>query len=387
MVLNYSFFRNVPSTYSEAMRTAIAGLAALAVAMGVGRFAFTPLLPMMQGDAGVSLAQGGYLAAANYIGYLAGALWAMRPARADVAIRISLLTIAVATLAMGVTHGMPAWVWWRTVAGVASAWALVQVSSWCLQELAALGKPELGGVVFSGVGWGIALAGALCLALMAAGANSSQAWIALGTVSLLAGAVLWPIVARRDAAPAAGNGLTWTAEAIRLVLCYGVFGFGYIIPATFVPAMAKSIVDDPAVFGWAWPIFGATAALSTIFAAGHGNRRIWTIAALAMAAGVAAPLVIPGAAGVLASALLVGGTFMVITMAGMQEARELAGANAPALMAAMTAAFAAGQIAGPLLVSFLLDAGAGLSSALAIGAVVLVLSAMALGLKEKPCPT
>src|SRR3981189_3641497 len=143
------------------MRTAIAGLAALAVAMGVGRFAFTPLLPMMQGDAGVSLAQGGYLAAANYIGYLAGALWAMRPARADVAIRISLLTIAVATLAMGVTQGMPAWIWWRTVAGGASAWALVQVSSWCLQELAARGKPELGGVVFSGVGFGIALAGAL----------------------------------------------------------------------------------------------------------------------------------------------------------------------------------------------------------------------------------
>ena len=55
---------------------ALAGLAALAVAMGIGRFAFTPLLPMMQADAGLTLAQGGWLASANYAGYLAGALWA-----------------------------------------------------------------------------------------------------------------------------------------------------------------------------------------------------------------------------------------------------------------------------------------------------------------------
>ena len=91
------------------MNVAFAGLAALVVAMGIGRFAFTPLLPMMQADSGLTLAQGGYLAAANYIGYLVGALWAMRPVQAAVAIRASLVAIAVTTLAMGVTHGMPAW--------------------------------------------------------------------------------------------------------------------------------------------------------------------------------------------------------------------------------------------------------------------------------------
>ncbi|HYR36895.1 MAG TPA: YbfB/YjiJ family MFS transporter [Burkholderiales bacterium] len=366
------------------MRTALAGLAALALAMGIGRFAFTPLLPMMQEDAGVSLAQGGYLAAANYIGYLAGALWAMRPARADVAIRISLLTIAVSTLAMGVTHGMAAWLLWRTVAGVASAWALVHVSSWCLQELTVLGKPQLGGVVFSGVGWGMALAGGLCLALMALGASSSQAWIALGGVSLAVGAALWPIIARREAAPANPRSFAWTADATRLVLCYGAFGFGYIIPATFVPVMARDIIPDPMVFGWAWPIFGATAALSTLFAARGDNRRAWAVSAVVMAAGVAAPLLIPGIAGVVAAALLVGGTFMVITMAGMQEARQVGG---PALMAALTAAFATGQIAGPLVVSALVHMRGGMSAALSIAAALLVVSALALGWKEKPCPT
>src|SRR5436190_2586466 len=366
------------------MNVAFAGLAALVVAMGIGRFAFTPLLPMMQADSGLTLAQGGYLAAANYLGYLVGALWAMRPVQAAVAIRASLVAIAVTTLAMGVTHGMPAWILWRTLAGVPSAWALVHVASWSLQRLATLGRPKLGGVVFSGVGWGMALAGGLCLALMAAGASSSAAWIALGMASLAVAAALWPLVKSTSATASAGNGFRWTPHAIRLVLCYAAFGFGYIIPATFVPTMARGIVADPLVFGWAWPVFGVTAAASTLFASRVDNRQLWIIAALVMAAGVAAPLVIPGIAGVLGSALLVGSTFMVITMAGMQAARQAGG---PALMAAMTAAFATGQIAGPLVVSALAHVRGGMTVALCSAAALLVTSALALVWKEKPCTT
>ena len=354
------------------MSVALAGLAALVVAMGIGRFAFTPLLPMMQADSGLSLAQGGYLAAANYVGYLGGALWAMRPARPHVAIRASLIAIALTTLAMGLTHGMAASILWRTLAGMASAWALVHVSSWCLPQLA--GR-KLGGVVFSGVGWGMVLAGGTCMALMAAGATSSQAWIALGMVSLIVTAALWPRVKPTGAPTSAANGFRWSANAIRLVLCYAAFGFGYIIPATFVPAMARDIIPDPLVFGWAWPIFGATAAVSTLFASRADNRRVWTIAALVMAVGVAAPLAVPGVVGVLGSALLVGSTFMVITMAGMQEARQVGG---PALMAAMTAAFATGQIAGPLVVSALAHVPAGMVVALCTAAGLLVASALTL---------
>ena len=358
------------------MNVALAGLAALVVAMGIGRFAFTPLLPMMQADSGLSLAQGGYLAAANYVGYLAGALWAMRPARAHVAIRASLVAIAVTTLAMGFTHSVPAWILWRTLAGMASAWALVHVSSWSLQRLAG---QKLGGVVFSGVGWGMVLAGGLCIALMAVGATSSQAWIALGIVSLGVAGALWPLVKSTGPLRSAAIGFHWTGNAIRLVLCYAAFGFGYIIPATFVPAMARGIISDPLVFGWAWPIFGLAAAISTLFASRADNRRVWTIAAIVMAIGVVAPLVVPGFAGVLGSALLVGSTFMVITMAGMQEARLVGG---PPLMGAMTAAFASGQIAGPLVVSALSHEPGGMAVALCSAAALLVASAFALAYKN-----
>src|SRR2546430_11124637 len=163
----------------------------------------------------------------------------------------SATAFGISTLAVGMTHGMAAWVLWRMVAGMASAWALVHVSSWCLEQLAAAGKHGLGGVVFSGVGWGIALAGGVCLALMSAGASASQTWIALGAASLAVTAALWPRVARRDAPATARTAFRWSADSLRLVLCYAAFGFGYIIPATFVPAMAREIVADPLAFGWA----------------------------------------------------------------------------------------------------------------------------------------
>jgi len=369
---------------------AAAGLMALAVAMGIGRFAFTPVLPMMQDDAGLSIAQGGWLASANYIGYFVGALWAtVHPVRAQPAIRAALVVIGLATFAMGLAEQFVAWLFLRTLAGVASAWALIHVSSWCLERLTALGRPRLGGAVFSGVGCGIALAGGTCLVLMSAGASSAQAWFSLGIVSLVLAILVWPVLGDSAGLPPARDVRPgrhpWTLDGLRLVFCYGAFGFGYIIPATFVPVMAKQAIPDAAIFGWAWPLLGLSAAASTLLVAlvarVVGNRRVWVLATATMAAGVAAPVALPGLAGVAIAAILVGGTFMVITMAGMQEARQVAGADAPALMGAMTSAFAAGQIVGPLSVSVVEDPQGEFSAALVLACGLLVLSAMALAVK------
>jgi predicted MFS family arabinose efflux permease len=364
---------------------AVAGLLALALAQGIGRFAFTPILPMMQGDAGVSLAEGGWLAAANYLGYLVGALWAMvQRARADHAIRASLAITALATVAMAFADGLAAWLALRALAGISSAWALIHMSSWSAQRLARLGRPAFNGIVFAGVGAGVVLAGALCLALMTAGAGSRTAWLWLGVIGVLITAVVWPVLKDSEsaAASAAFAGYRWTPDAVRLVACYSAFGIGYIIPATFVPVMAKQVIEDPAVFGWAWPLFGAAAMASTLLAGAlervFSGRRLWMASACVMALGVAAPLVIGGLTGILACALLVGGTFVVATLAGVQVAREVAGGAAHVLLAAMTAAFAASQVAGPLLVSFLVERSGGFGGALLLAFGVLVASAAAL---------
>src|SRR5260221_7073072 len=158
------------------MRIALAGLAALAVAMGIGRFAFTPILPMMLQDAGLSVAGGGWLASANYLGYFAGALWAGMPHAARVpgavAIRAGLAAIALSTLVMMLDAGFAAWAVLRFIARVASAWGLVHTSAWVLERIAPLGRPILAGVLFAGVGGGIVGAGSLGALLMPLHAGS-----------------------------------------------------------------------------------------------------------------------------------------------------------------------------------------------------------------------
>jgi MFS family permease len=371
-------------TYSGAVKVALAGLACLAVAMGIGRFAFTPLLPMMQADSGLSLAAGGWLAAANYLGYLFGALSAGFFRRSGRVIRAGLLVIAGTTLAMGITHQPAGWAALRLAAGIASAWVLVHVSAWCLPRL--MGRRTLAGTVYAGVGVGIVVAGALCGMLMAWSVPSSQTWIVLGAICLLPTFLLWRVFAADGSArsPAAGR---WNGQWWPLVLCYGAFGFGYIIPATFIPAMARGEIADPALFGWAWPAFGAAAAASTVLTAVYSkhvsHRLSWALAQLVMALGVAAPLAVHGLAGILIAALCVGGSFMVVTMAGMQEALRVAGAQAARLMAAMTAAFATGQILGPVFASLLIEARGGLSGALLAGCLLLATSAFALLLQRR----
>jgi MFS family permease len=314
---------------------AAAGLAALAAGMGIGRFAFTPILPLMQAEGTLTLADGGWLAAANYAGYLAGALSATL-VPASVALRVGLAGVALCTLLMGLDAHFASWIALRAAAGVGSAWVLIHVSAWSLARLP-LARPALTGTVYAGVGAGAALAGALCLAALRFQLAARDVWLALGAIALVAAVVLWPLFAERKKAAAHAAPLQWSTQSLLLVVCYAAFGFSYIIPATFIPAFARETLGDAALYGWAWPLFGAAAAASTV---------------------------------------------AVITMAGLQEARRLFGAG---VLAAMTAGFAAGQIAGPAFVSVLSHAG-GRPEHAWIGACAVLVAAAAVLFFRRPYP-
>ncbi len=366
---------------------AVAGLAALALAMGIGRFAFTPILPMMQDDLGVTVAQGGWLASANYIGYLIGALTAMRGnLQPRTAIRFGLVVIAFATLAMVIEQRFAGWLVLRALPGFASAWVLVYVSAWVLEKLSESGRGDLGGIVYAGVGVGIVIAGLACLVLLRLGATSGSAWMVLGLGTLVITALLWNAFSADLKVTRSQVDLKVSPRHVpefwRLVLCHGALGFGYIIPATFLPVMAKQVPSGSDWFGWAWPVFGGAAVISTLLAARAamliGQRRVWIMGNLVLALGVLVPIALPGLLGIVIAALCAGGTFMVNTMVGLQEARRVAGPHARMLMAAMTATFAAGQIVGPILVSGLVALEGGFSYALIAAALPLLLASYAL---------
>ncbi|HKP65527.1 MAG TPA: YbfB/YjiJ family MFS transporter [Casimicrobiaceae bacterium] len=346
-------------THTTSFTAAALGGFGLASAMGIGRFAFTPMLPLMQHAYAMPLQQGSWLASANYVGYLIGALLCfaldLRPGSAA---RFGLCVVALTTFAMGMTDWFAAWMLLRTLAGVASAFALVGMASWALTALVRERRAHWAGWIFFGIGGGIVLAGLIGLVAGATNAQPAHTWLLFGAIATAIFALAWKPLADDDATPVKAAATTRAtgridATAWTLIGCYGVYGFGYILPATFLPALGRQLLPDPLVFGWAWPAFGAAAALSTLIAAKFKRvppRRLVAFGTLLTAAGVAAPAISPGLASILVSALFVGGSFVVVTMAAFQDARLIAGSNAPRVVAAMTAAFALGQLIGPLTV-------------------------------------
>ncbi|MBA4741476.1 MAG: YbfB/YjiJ family MFS transporter [Azoarcus sp.] len=371
----------------NAVTAALAGMAALVVAMGIGRFAFTPLLPLMQAETGLSLAGGGWMAGANYLGYLVGALAATRIAAAPAGmLALGLTAVVLTTAAMGPVSSFDGWMVIRFAAGVASAWALVGAAALCLGRLREAGRPRLAGVMFAGVGIGIALAGLACQAVVFAGGGAVAGWWVLAAL-----AAVLAVPAVRGLSPGPGAPATQgtrpaaqgfdARDARRLVWSYGLLGFGYILPATFLPAQARMLVGDPAVFGWVWPVFGAAAAASMWIAVGrrHGGlsrRARWAGSQAVMAVGVLLPALHDSLAALAVSALCVGGTFMVVTMLALQEGAAVGGARAQPLIASMTAAFAGGQLLGPLVAAGLELGGQGMDPALMLAAAALAVGAV-----------
>lgn len=372
----------------------VAGLLALAVAMGIGRFAFTPILPLMQADAGLTLAQGGWLASANYLGYLVGALTVTRISwSAETLLRAGLWLVVITTAAMGVDASWSGWLLWRFIAGLASGWTFVGTSSLCIARLSAAGRGRQSGIVFSGVGCGIMFAGLACMALALLQQSSARIWLWLGAAALLGllgASMMWRLPAPAGTAPDPGQAAPAPAAAQAgrlhwgLIICYGFFGFGYILPATFLPAQARLLIADPLVFGLTWPVFGLAAAISTLISARLGQRftqlQIWAGAQIVMGVGVLMPVLWNGLPALIIAAVCVGGTVLVITAAGLQEAQIVVGpATVRKQMAAMTASFALGQLVGPLFFSSINSLfGASLNLALFLGALLLVVGVVPL---------
>jgi MFS family permease len=387
---------SVSSSTRKAVLVCSAATISVAIAMGVGRFAFTPMFPLMVRDGLLTNENGTLLAASNYLGYLLGAMLAgrikMKPSSLLV---FGLVSTAVVTGTAGWTSSVFVWALLRLVAGIMTAWTLIAATAWGLAWLASLQRQHLAGTIFAGVGLGIAAVGVFCAVAARFDVPAVKMWVDLG---LLAGILVlfpWMVSARLPStvsnAGAASQHSDPPSNTIGLVICYSLFGFGYILPATYLPAQARQLVNDPNVFGWAWPIFGLAAAASTVFVSfglKRANRlQVWSAAHSLMAIGVLLPVVWHTIASISIAALLVGGTFMVVTMTALQEAMARAEANATIVLARMTAGFASGQLLGPvilgILAHFSANAPGALNHGFELAAAALLLSAIYLWTEDR----
>lgn len=355
---------------------------ALAAAMGVGRFVYTPILPLMQEQAGMSAQVGGHLATANYLGYLLGAVTAsLVPglARSSRVLRTCLVLLVATLAAMPISTNVALWLGLRCLAGVASALIFVVASNATLSRLRGRSRRRAGWV-YSGVGAGIVLSGLSVLAVRGSGSWSQAWWLAAALAAALAvGAWQLP----DTPAPAQAGGRGEGAERRRpwfvaLLVSYTAEGAGYIIAGTFLVAALEH--TGPSWLGsGAWVVVGLAAVPSC--AAWAAASRRWSHPALLVAAlviqaiGIALPALVGGVVVAVVSAVLFGATFMGVTTVSLSAGAHLGIARAAALL---TAGYSLGQVLGPVGVTPLL--GQGYAPALLVAAALVLLGALAAAL-------
>lgn len=371
---------------SSPVRDVLAGMLAMAVAMGIGRFAYTPLVPAMMEALDLSASDAGLIASANYAGYLIGAVlgagrWGGGHER-TIALT-ALLASALLAAAVAMADTMPAFLLLRFLAGIASALVMVFSSTIIIARLALARRMELQGWHFGGVGFGIACSSLLILVLNTYGADWRWGWVGAAILSLAGLAAVALLMARAPAssAPAAPEPpMPLSGPLLRIILAYGLFGFGYIVTATFLIAIVRTggagqsfeavvwmvtgLIGIPSI--WLWSRLSPRVGLAGLFA----------LACTVEALGVMASVAIGGYAGPLIAGILMGGTFMAITAIGIQHARTLAGGASRQVVAWMTASFGTGQIIGPIVAGAVADRTGDFYLASVLAAAVLALAAI-----------
>lgn len=367
---------------------ALAGLLSLVVAVGIGRFIYTPILPLMVEDLRMTTGSAGLLASANFAGYLVGALAAATRLVSRSRRRWLLVGLSVSALttgAMALPSSPAAFLTLRFVGGVASAFGLVFASALVLDRLAMARRSELSALHFAGVGVGIVVS-ALLASSLAAWSGWRAIWLAGGAVSLVATALVARLLPddAEDQTVAPGRAGRCTPRFAIFVVAYGLFGFSYIILATFLVAIVRGSAQVRALEPVVWLVVGLTAAPSVALWSKVGRSlgiaRAFALACVAEAIGVAAS-VLPATMAVLLAAALLGSTFMGLTALGLIGARRLSIGDPRTTLAVMTAAFGLGQIVGPWFAGLVHDAtgsfvGSSLvaSGSLLVGAVLAVAS-------------
>ncbi|WP_262057342.1 YbfB/YjiJ family MFS transporter [Streptomyces sp. STR69] len=383
--------------------------AALAAGMGVGRFVYTPILPLMHAQAGLSTGAGAHLATANYVGYLVGALaGTLSPAlvRSRTTLRGALVLLIGTLAAMPATHSTELWLTLRLLAGAASALIFVVAVNSLLGHLRDH-PPHLPGWGFGGVGAGIALSGLLVLALRPI-ADWRTAWWASAALAVVLAAASWNLrpEAQVLAAPVSSTHMsaahtsaahistehmssanvssahrseaptpTVDRRFAALFVSYSLEGVGYIVAGTFlVAAIAQG--SPGWIGGGAWVLVGLAAVPSSALWARLGRR--WSrpglllVALVIQAVGIALPALVGGVAAALVSALLFGATFIGVSTLALATGTQL---RFPRSVALLTAGYSVGQILGPLAVAPLLRHG--YRPALLLAALVVLAAAVA----------
>lgn len=368
------------------LKIAASGMIAMAVAMGIGRFVYTPILPGMMDEIGFSASDAGLIASANYLGYLIGAIVAMggwAEGRDWPAALLGLAANALLLVFMGLTQNLVLFLVIRFLAGVASAFVMIFLPTIIFTRLAQAGRNDLQAMYFGGVGLGIAASALVTGAALLDHAHWQASWLWSGLISALGFVVVLLITDRGPARTGREErepALPRNANLYRLILAYGLFGFGYIVTATFLVTIVRQGETGRLFESVVWLATGL-AGIPSVWLWSKVARRIglpatFGVACFVEALGVLASVTLGGYAGPLLAGIFLGGTFIAITAQGIIAGRRLAHRAPRRALALMTVAFGTGQILGPIVAGYVADSTGSFLGGSVAAAVALLLAAL-----------
>ncbi|MED1792093.1 YbfB/YjiJ family MFS transporter [Brevibacillus nitrificans] len=370
----------------NAKKAIISGFVMLMIAMGIGRFSYTSILPLMESQAHLSVSNAGYLAASNNLGYLIAAFgagfitWGSRKAYH---LRIQLALCIVSTGLMGVTTSFSIWMALRFLSGISSGLIFVLSSSFILDVLISAKCEKWAGIFYGGVGAGIALTGVVVPILN--NFTWRGTWIGLLIISVILILPVWSLIrddnnlaSFQDPKPNNPSMEKKTHLFRWLLVTYGLEGLGYIVSATFLVAMVKQMPNASYFADYSWVVVGLAAVPSTVFwsrlAGKIGYIKPLSMALILQVIGVIMPVLVPNVVGVTVGSILFGGTFMGISMLALAAVRIMRPSSGNQAIALMTGFFGVGQILGPVGAGIVLDVTHSYELSLILATLVLVLA-------------
>ena len=300
-------------------RLAAAGLSASLVGIGLARFGYTPLIPALIAAKWFGATDVVYLGAANLAGYLAGALLARRAAGRFGAVASLRVMMVLATLAFFASSAPVSFLWyfsWRFLAGVSGGIIMVLAATEVLPHASRSRRGFVGGVIFAGVGLGIAISGTLVPLLLRQGL--AQSWYGLGVLSGLLTLISWanwPKEQQAGAPHAASHPVKHHSQpkaARALILQYGLNAVGLVPHILFlVDFVARGLGQGIAAGSQYWVLYGLGAVVGPLLAGHFGDRAGFgpalRLSFLIEAVAILLPTVSTAPLSLIASSVIVGG--------------------------------------------------------------------------------
>ena len=363
----------------------LTGIAALTIAVGIGRFSYTPILPYMISELNLTTTEAGLIASSNYLGYLLGSLIPIFPQFPKNIRSIFIYSIFISIIslfAMGLTNTFEVFILIRFIHGIFSAFVLILGTSLIVSHIQKKGKIFLGTAHFSGVGLGMALSAIVVSYLGFLNFTWDELWFSIGILAIMLSFQIIKFTPIQKAEVKYNlKSKNKTSLGFSLItISYGLYGFGYVAFGTFISTMSRLTPGLEKTEPYVWFVVGVTGIPSVFFwnwfGSKIGNDIGLFLANLILGLGVLFSVLINNEFGIFISCILFGLSFVPITSMCLLEGQERFSGSFIVSTAILTFSFSIGQMIGPYLSGLLTDYYNSFFFSMIISGIVLIFGSL-----------